>query len=83
MPKENEIIKKENMFIWGEYVLTPCKNAFNDKTSYWVSKRGYILSVYAFTPMSVKELELENIAKVFQSTVRLLERKLSPKEQIS
>lgn len=23
----------------GEYVLTPIKNAFNDKWSYWISKK--------------------------------------------
>ncbi|MCR5480096.1 MAG: hypothetical protein K6F27_09615 [Ruminococcus sp.] len=82
-PRVSDIEVKDGMFIWEDYVLSPCKNAFNDKTSYWLSKRGYIISVYAFTPMSNKELELENIAKIFQSTIMLLAWKLSPKERIS
>lgn len=35
--------------IRGEYVATPIKNAFNNKTSYWFSKKGCTLSLYMFT----------------------------------
>ncbi len=44
-------------YVFGEYVFTPCKNAFNDKTSYWISKDGYTISSYAFTPTSQHDLE--------------------------
>ena len=43
--------KKKNIrqVIRGDYVATPLKNAFNDKTSYWFSKKGYTVSLYMFT----------------------------------
>ncbi len=45
--------KEENMdypqIIKGDYVFTPIKNAFNKKTAYWVSKKGYAIALYAFT----------------------------------
>ena len=28
-------------YIFGDYVLTKVFNAFNDKVSYWIRKRGY------------------------------------------
>lgn len=40
--------KKEHIRM-GEYVLTPIQNAFNNKTSYWLSKEGYTAAQYAFT----------------------------------
>ena len=35
--------------IVGGYVCTPIKNAFNNKTAYWLSKDGCMLSLYMFT----------------------------------
>lgn len=35
--------------IFGEYVLTPIKNAFNNKTGWWLSKRGYGNAMYCFS----------------------------------
>ena len=35
--------------IRGKYVATPIKNAFNNKTSYWFSKKGCTLALYMFT----------------------------------
>ena len=40
---------KIRQVIRGEYVATPIKNAFNNKTSYWFSKNGCTLSLYMFT----------------------------------
>ena len=40
--------KKEHIEM-GEYVLTRVRNAFNNKTSYWLSKKGYTVAQYAFT----------------------------------
>lgn len=33
----------------GAYVMTPIKNAFNQKTAYWISKDGCTLALYMFT----------------------------------
>ena len=35
--------------ICGDYVLTRQNNAFNDKTSYWISKKGMTISFYCFS----------------------------------
>lgn len=35
--------------IFGEYVATPIKNAFNSKTAYWLSKANCMVSIYMFT----------------------------------
>ena len=35
--------------IFGEYVATPIKNAFNEKTAYWLSKANCMVSIYMFT----------------------------------
>ena len=48
---------EHKQIIVGDYVFTPCKNAFNNKTSYWVSKKDYWISVYAFTPWDSKNLK--------------------------
>lgn len=34
---------------FGEYVLSPCGNTFNEKTSYWLSKKGMTTAMYCFT----------------------------------
>lgn len=36
-------------YIFGDYVLTPIKNAFNNKTSYWLSKKGCTKAIYCFS----------------------------------
>ena len=33
----------------NDYVLTPCRNAFNQKISFWISKRGYTVALYCFS----------------------------------
>ena len=41
--------KNIRQVIRGEYVMTPIKNAFNNKTSYWMSKQGCVAAMYLFT----------------------------------
>lgn len=40
---------KLQQVIIGDYVATPIKNAFNDKTAYWLTKAGVMFSLYMFT----------------------------------
>lgn len=43
--------------IHGDYVITGIKNAFNSKTSWWISKRDHTIACYCFstnTPPSSK-----------------------------
>lgn len=35
--------------VFGDYVLTPVPNAFNKNTSWWLSKRGFTISIYCFS----------------------------------
>ena len=67
--------------IFGEYVLTPCKNAFNNKTSYWLSKEGYWLSVYAFTPMDKRDLAEHLTMPAVSGYIQLFEDTVSKLNQ--
>lgn len=64
----------------GEYVLTPIKNAFNDKCSYWISKKGYTLALYVFSvdsSMNQKDLNYMLSASAIDSYIHFLKIKLS------
>lgn len=51
--------------IFGDYVFTPEKNAFNGKTSWWISKPGYAVALYCFTADTPREAryQLEESAR--------------------
>ena len=40
-----------------EYVITGLSNAFNRKTSWWISKAGYTLAVYCFSANAQREVD--------------------------
>lgn len=65
--------EETNMIIQGDYVLTPCKNAFNGKTSYWLSKKDHTIAVYAFTPSSKSDLEHMTSEQVLNSYIQYYE----------
>lgn len=44
-----------NHIVKGDYVLTPVSNAFNGKTSYWISKKGFSIALYAFSADNEEE----------------------------
>ena len=43
--------------IFGDYVFSPARNAFNSKTSWWISKKGYAVARYCFTADTEAEVE--------------------------
>lgn len=43
--------------IFGDYVFSPVRNAFNSKTSWWISKKGYAVARYCFTANTDAEVE--------------------------
>jgi hypothetical protein len=43
--------------IFGNYVFSPARNAFNRKTSWWISKKGYAVAWYCFTADTEAEVE--------------------------
>lgn len=62
--KSHQISKCENHYLIDDvYVLTCIKNAFNDKHSYWLSKKDYILAMYCFSDSNCYSVEeqLKNI----------------------
>lgn len=80
-----DLIKKDllseeydmGQIIVGDYVFSPCKNGFNDKTSYWVSKKGYTIAVYAFTPTSKNDLKEMTREDVLKSYINYLEQTIA------
>lgn len=72
-----DIIVKGKMFIYGDYVLSPQQNAFNEYESYWISKKRCTICEYAFTPESKEELDIHNIAKSLSGYINALEDTLS------
>ena len=61
--------------IFGQYVLTPIRNAFNQKTSWWISKAGATLACYCFTSSDPKEVEYQ-ISNALDQYINILERQL-------
>lgn len=74
--KNNEITMQNGSYIYGDYALTSVRNAWNDKMSYWLSKKGCTVSVYCFTPLDYYDLKPENVINHIKSAIPLLESKL-------
>ncbi len=72
-----ELKKINDSYVYGEYVLTPCKNVWNNKTSYWISKRGCTISQYAFTPISKRDLSDKGIIETFEAFIPILEKRMA------
>lgn len=71
--QESNTVTLPMPIVLGDYVLSPCKNAFNDKTSYWISKKGYAKAYYAFTPLDNKDLERQLTDASVESYIRMYE----------
>ena len=66
----HEITKIEHGYIIdGIYALYPLPNAFNNKTSYWMSKNGYTVARYCFSTKNAFSVEeqLEHIRRILKS----------------
>ena len=77
-------MKELKQIIYGEYVATPIKNAFNNKTAYWLSKKDCTIAVYMFTVeswMQEKDVEAQLDERSLSSYIKLFEEKQNPKEQ--
>lgn len=71
-------------YIHDDYVIQPVQNAFNKKISYWISKKGYTISLYCFS--SEKQESYEVIDKESDGYIRLFEEKcclIEPAEFVS
>lgn len=63
-------------YIRGDYVITGVKNAFNDRASFWITKRGYTLAVYCFSAMNRREVERQ-ITDGMNGYIALFETRLN------
>ena len=64
---------EHKQIVVGDYVFTPCQNAFNSKISYWISKRDSMVSFYAFTPMNSSDLKAMTKDDALNSFISLYE----------
>lgn len=44
------------VFVWDDYVLYPCVNAFSDGISYWISKHYVGVAKYCFTIRNARDM---------------------------
>lgn len=50
-----------NQKIFGDYVLTGVPNAFNSKTSWWLSKKGFMRAMYCFSTFGSEKQVMEEL----------------------
>ena len=53
LPQTDRLVPR----FYGEYVFSPCLNAFNGKTSWWLSKKNCTVALYCFTAATGKEAD--------------------------
>lgn len=82
MPKESKnsvFAKLPQSIIQGDYVLQPIPNAFNNRISWWLSKKGWMVAMYCFSANTPKMLEeksphLEEYIRIFHDKFEATER---------
>jgi len=63
MVGETAPVRYDNHYMMGDYVLTGVKNAFNTKTSWWLSKRGFTYAVYCFSTYGGPKMQDAELAE--------------------
>lgn len=61
----------------GDYVFTPIKNQFNDKTAYWLSKKWISLAVYCFTVSDTNDLKMLDDNRVLDSYIKYFDSRVN------
>lgn len=72
--KYAEVLKASH-FVNGDYVITGIRNAFDHKFSFWISKKGYTISLYCFSTTSEKDAmahlkEFHTYARMFDGYIK-------------
>lgn len=52
----------EHQKIFGDYVLTGIQNAFNNKRSWWLSKKHMTHAMYCFSTVSIGQQDAKELA---------------------
>lgn len=63
-------------YLNGDYVIVGVPNAFNGKTSYWISKKGCTISAYCFSAYTPEEVQYQ-LANGWPGYIDLFERNLN------
>lgn len=60
---------------YGDYVFSPCQNAFNGKTSWWLSKKDCTVAIYCFTAGTTDEVDAQLSAGGGQAYIQMFEER--------
>lgn len=61
------------VYVKGNYVLYPCQNQFNNRISYWISKKDHTICFYAFSVESWEKLPDKYPDASFDSYISMYE----------
>ena len=67
---KRDVKGKYKTVVIGDYVFTPIKNQFNDKTAYWLSKKWYTFAVYCFTISDRSDFKVFEDSKALDSYIK-------------
>lgn len=65
---------------YGDYVFSPCQNAFNGKTSWWLSKKDCTVAIYCFTAGTTAEVDAQLSAGGGQAYIQMFEERTGGSE---
>lgn len=65
---------------YGDYVFSPCQNAFNGKTSWWLSKKGCTVAIYCFTAGTTAEADAQLSVGGGQAYIQMFEERTGGSE---
>lgn len=60
---------------YGRYVFSPCKNGFNGKTSWWLSKKDCTVAIYCFTAGTAAEVDAQLSVGGGQAYIQMFEER--------
>lgn len=60
---------------YGDYVFSPCQNAFNGKTSWWLSKKDCTVEIYCFTAGTTAEVDAQLSAGGGQAYIQMFKER--------
>lgn len=61
--------------LYGDYVFSPCQNAFNGKTSWWLSKKDCTVAIYCFTAGTTAEVDAQLSVGGEQAYIQMFEER--------
>lgn len=66
--------------LYGDFVFSPCQNAFNGKTSWWLSKKDCTVAIYCFTAGTTTEVDAQLSAGGGQAYIQMFKERTGGSE---